>query len=100
MGRSLPPQIRILIISGMLILKIQKKSGITVLKNKSVFYTLLLLPPMVMVNRGGDDKMDIDRLSPLYGYGYFKQLFDQWVNHQGTVFPKQRVGLKFFNVYG
>ncbi len=49
---------------------------------------------------GFNDKMDIDRLSPLNGYGYSKQLFDQWIKHQATVFPKQYVGLKFFNVYG
>ncbi|MBQ3457896.1 MAG: NAD-dependent epimerase/dehydratase family protein, partial [Synergistaceae bacterium] len=29
-----------------------------------------------------------------------KQLFDQWVKHQAKSFPKQHVGLKFFNVYG
>lgn len=49
---------------------------------------------------GFDDRMDIDRLLPLNGYGYSKQLFDQWVKHQATLFPKQHVGLKFFNVYG
>lgn len=49
---------------------------------------------------GFDDKMDIDQLLPLNGYGYSKQLFDQWVKHQAKVFPKQHVGLKFFNVYG
>ena len=49
---------------------------------------------------GFDDKMDIDLLRPLNGYGYSKQLFDQWVKHQATVYPKQHVGLKFFNVYG
>lgn len=49
---------------------------------------------------GFDDKMDIDSLLPLNGYGYSKQLFDQWVKHQATTFPKQHVGLKFFNVYG
>lgn len=49
---------------------------------------------------GFDDRMDIDRLRPLNGYGYSKQLFDLWVKHQATVFPKQHVGLKFFNVYG
>lgn len=49
---------------------------------------------------GFDDKMDIDKLRPLNGYGYSKQLFDLWVKHQATVFPKQYVGLKFFNVYG
>lgn len=49
---------------------------------------------------GFDDRMDIDQLLPLNGYGYSKQLFDLWVKHQATVFPKQHVGLKFFNVYG
>lgn len=51
-------------------------------------------------DQGFDDKMDIDKLLPLNGYGYSKQLFDQWVKHQATVFPKQHVGFKFFNVYG
>lgn len=50
--------------------------------------------------RGFDDKMNIDELLPLNGYGYSKQLFEQWVKHQATSFPKQHVGLKFFNVYG
>lgn len=49
---------------------------------------------------GFDDRMDIDKLLPLNGYGYSKQLFDLWVKHQATNFPKQYVGLKFFNVYG
>lgn len=49
---------------------------------------------------GFDDQMDIDELRPLNGYGYSKQLFDQWVKHQAKMFPKQHVGLKFFNVYG
>jgi ADP-L-glycero-D-manno-heptose 6-epimerase len=49
---------------------------------------------------GFDDQMDIDNLLPLNGYGYSKQLFDQWVKHQARSFPKQHVGLKFFNVYG
>lgn len=49
---------------------------------------------------GFDDRMDIDRLLPLNGYGYSKQLFDLWVKHQAKIFPKQHVGLKFFNVYG
>lgn len=49
---------------------------------------------------GFDDKMDIDKLSPLNGYGYSKQLFDQWVKHQAVELPAQHVGLKFFNVYG
>lgn len=49
---------------------------------------------------GFDDRMDIDKLRPLNGYGYSKQLFDLWVKHQAKVFPPQYVGLKFFNVYG
>lgn len=49
---------------------------------------------------GFDDEMDIDKLLPLNGYGYSKQLFDLWVKHQATAAPKQHVGLKFFNVYG
>lgn len=51
-------------------------------------------------SRGFDDFGDIDLLRPLNGYGYSKQLFDLWVKHQATKFPKQYVGLKFFNVYG
>ena len=49
---------------------------------------------------GFKDTMNIDELRPLNGYGYSKQLFDQWVKHQAKDFPKQHVGLKFFNVYG
>ena len=49
---------------------------------------------------GFDDRMDIDLLRPLNGYGYSKQLFDQWVKHQSKKYPSQYVGLKFFNVYG
>lgn len=49
---------------------------------------------------GFDDHMDIDQLLPLNGYGYSKQLFDQWVKHQAKIFPAQYCGLKFFNVYG
>lgn len=49
---------------------------------------------------GFDDKMDIDKLLPLNGYGYSKQLFDQWVKHQAKTYPKQYCGFKFFNVYG
>lgn len=49
---------------------------------------------------GFDDRTDIDNLLPLNGYGYSKQLFDQWVKHQAKEFPKQYAGLKFFNVYG
>ncbi len=51
-------------------------------------------------SQGFDDQMDIDKLLPLNGYGYSKQLFDQWVKHQAETFPKQYAGLKFFNVYG
>lgn len=51
-------------------------------------------------SRGFDDRGDIDELLPLNGYGYSKQLFDQWVKHQAKVFPPQYAGLKFFNVYG
>lgn len=50
--------------------------------------------------QGFDDRVDIDLLRPLNGYGYSKQLFDQWVKHQAVIYPKQFVGLKFFNVYG
>lgn len=49
---------------------------------------------------GFDDCGDIDALLPLNGYGYSKQLFDQWVKHQAKKFPPQYVGMKFFNVYG
>lgn len=49
---------------------------------------------------GFDDKMDIDLLSPLNGYGYSKHMFDLWVKYHATKFPVQHVGLKFFNVYG
>lgn len=49
---------------------------------------------------GFDDEIDIDRLTPLNGYGYSKQVFDQWVKNSAVDEPKQHVGLKFFNVYG
>lgn len=48
---------------------------------------------------GFDDCIDIDKLMPLNGYGYSKQLFDLWAKKQ-QLCPKQYVGLKFFNVYG
>lgn len=51
-------------------------------------------------NKGFDDKGDIDELRPLNGYGYSKQVFDQWVKNQTSKYPSQYVGLKFFNVYG
>ena len=52
---------------------------------------------------GDGDKTDINLLRPLNGYGYSKQLFDQWVEKElkkGETSPKQHVGFKFFNVYG
>lgn len=49
---------------------------------------------------GFDDKGDIDSLRPLNAYGYSKQMFDQWVEHQASCYPPQYAGLKFFNVYG
>lgn len=51
-------------------------------------------------SQGFDDQMDIERLLPLNGYGYSKQVFDLWVKYQAKVKPAQHVGLKFFNVYG
>ena len=54
-------------------------------------------------SQGFDDKSDIDELRPLNGYGYSKQLFDQWVKKElakGSKAPAQHVGFKFFNVYG
>lgn len=48
---------------------------------------------------GFDDQKDIDLLHPLNGYGYSKQVFDQWAKKQKEK-PPQYVGLKFFNVYG
>lgn len=50
-------------------------------------------------SQGFDDRMDIDCLLPLNGYGYSKQVFDQWSLKQEKT-PPQHVGLKFFNVYG
>lgn len=48
---------------------------------------------------GFDDQMDINALRPLNGYGYSKQVFDQWSLKQKDR-PIQYAGLKFFNVYG
>ena len=48
---------------------------------------------------GFDDRKDINLLRPLNGYGYSKQVFDQWSLKQEKK-PIQHVGLKFFNVYG
>lgn len=50
-------------------------------------------------SQGFDDKCDINILRPLNGYGYSKQVFDQWSMKQNSK-PIQYVGLKFFNVYG
>ena len=50
---------------------------------------------------GFDDAMNIDALRPLNGYGYSKQVVDQWACKQARwQRPIQNVGLKFFNVYG
>lgn len=48
---------------------------------------------------GFDDKVEIDCLRPLNGYGYSKHAFDLWTENQECK-PPQFVGLKFFNVYG
>jgi ADP-L-glycero-D-manno-heptose 6-epimerase len=49
--------------------------------------------------QGFSDENSLENLMPLNGYGYSKHLVDIWVELQ-TKFPKQYVGLKFFNVYG
>lgn len=54
-------------------------------------------------SQGFDDRGDIQRLRPLNGYGYSKQLFDLWVEKElaaGRKSPRQHAGFKFFNVYG
>ena len=48
---------------------------------------------------GFDDRQDINVLQPLNGYGYSKQVFDQWMQRQST-HPPRYAGFKFFNVYG
>lgn len=50
-------------------------------------------------SKGFNDQKKIDELQPLNGYGYSKQIFDQWTKRQEKK-PLQYVGLKFFNVYG
>jgi len=45
-----------------------------------------------------DNETDIDMLRPLNMYGYSKQMFDQWLLHNG--YMSSAVGLKYFNVYG
>lgn len=52
---------------------------------------------------GFDDKTDIQKLRPLNGYGYSKQIFDLWAEKElerGSKVPPQHVGFKFFNIYG
>lgn len=54
-------------------------------------------------NGYNDSESQINNLTPLNGYGYSKQFFDQWVQQQintGATKPPQWCGLKFFNVYG
>jgi ADP-L-glycero-D-manno-heptose 6-epimerase len=56
--------------------------------------------------QGFDDKEDLEslkKLQPLNPYGWSKHAFDQFVSqsiYRGDKGPAQRVGLKFFNVYG
>lgn len=51
---------------------------------------------------GMDDRADspagLQRLRPLNGYGYSKQLFDLWAARKGVL--RDLVGCKFFNVFG
>lgn len=49
--------------------------------------------------QGFSDRTNIDLLRPLNGYGYSKQVFDQWTLSQVKK-PIQYAGFKFFNVYG
>ena len=50
-------------------------------------------------SQGFDDDEDrIDRLRPLNGYGYSKQLFDLWARREGLL--NKIAGLKYFNVFG
>ncbi len=49
---------------------------------------------------GYDDAHEgISKLRPMNGYGYSKQLFDEWVLKQKRL-PPAWYGMKFFNVYG
>ena len=45
-----------------------------------------------------DDETQLNRLRPLNGYGYSKQIFDLWLQQHGLL--DKVVGLKYFNVYG
>jgi ADP-L-glycero-D-manno-heptose 6-epimerase len=47
-----------------------------------------------------DDCAPIDSLRPLNPYGLSKQLFDQWMTHEGWLDEGWAAGLKYFNVYG
>lgn len=46
-----------------------------------------------------DEHKKIDKYRPMNGYGYSKQLFDEWVLRQEQK-PSHWFGVKFFNVYG
>lgn len=45
-----------------------------------------------------DNESEIYKLRPLNGYGYSKQMFDQWAHHHRIL--DKIVGLKYFNVFG
>lgn len=45
-----------------------------------------------------DNESEIYKLRPLNGYGYSKQMFDQWAHHHSIL--DKIVGLKYFNVFG
>jgi ADP-L-glycero-D-manno-heptose 6-epimerase len=45
-----------------------------------------------------DDETQLNRLRPLNGYGYSKQIFDLWLQQHDML--DKVVGLKYFNVYG
>ena len=57
-------------------------------------------------DKGFDDNLTSDQMAglmPLNPYGWSKHFFDRWVTstvERGGQVPPQRVGLKFFNVYG
>jgi ADP-L-glycero-D-manno-heptose 6-epimerase len=45
-----------------------------------------------------DDESKLTELEPLNMYGYSKQVFDLWAQHNGLL--KKMAGLKYFNVFG
>ncbi len=45
-----------------------------------------------------DDISNMDTLEPMNGYGFSKQMFDQWLKRRG--FAPLFAGLKYFNVFG